>query len=206
MQIHGRNADTFPTCVSLTLLSGAECSAIIKLTRTLSPIGSASGRVPFFGTVQTIRLLRNCRVAWLNKRPETEYLYLKIAKIMKSINDTAYGIDIRKLHPLQFTTYGQFGHHHWHRDLTRTEELRDVNLSFSIQLTDPNYYKGGSLQIANGRETITAPRNQGVITAYPAFLPHRVTPVWWGTRQSLVGWFTGKFSADTFQDSTVGRL
>lgn len=70
-----------------------------------------------------------------------------------------------------------------------------------VQLTDPSQYEGGdfvvySLDVAamnahenryeNGYEIpVSAPRTQGTVIVAPAWVPHAVTPVYSGTRESF---------------------
>jgi PKHD-type hydroxylase len=37
----------------------------------------------------------------------------------------------------------------------------------------------------------TAPRERGVVIAFPSYVLHRVTPITSGTRKSVVIWITG---------------
>ena len=62
----------------------------------------------------------------------------------------------------------------------------------SIQLSPPENYDGGELQVVDySNRTINIPTNQGTVVVFDSKLPHKVWPVVWGQRLSLVGWANG---------------
>ena len=65
-------------------------------------------------------------------------------------------------------------------------------LSFTLQLSDPNDYEGGNVQLLNdeGKKYI-APRQRGTIILFDSRTSHRVLKVTKGTRRSIVGWVVG---------------
>ena len=66
-------------------------------------------------------------------------------------------------------------------------------LSVSVQLSDPNHYKGGNLEFADfiGTPEQKYLRPKGTVIVFPSFIPHQITPVTEGVRHSLVGWYEG---------------
>jgi PKHD-type hydroxylase len=60
-----------------------------------------------------------------------------------------------------------------------------------VQLSDPREYEGGELQILNRKEPTSMEKKRGLITVFPAWTLHQVTPVTKGTRQTLVAWISG---------------
>ena len=91
----------------------------------------------------------------------------------------------------QYTKYygGDQGHYDWHMDLG--PNMSNRKLSCVIQLSDPSDYEGGELEFNLGYTILSVPKGKGVITFFPSFLLHRVTPVTKGTRISLVTWLCG---------------
>ena len=80
------------------------------------------------------------------------------------------------------------GHFGWHMDVgPRTPR----KLSLTLQLTDPSRYQGGELQFFTGDIVRTAPRDRGMLIAFPSYMVHQVTPVTAGTRKSIVAWVSG---------------
>ena len=65
-------------------------------------------------------------------------------------------------------------------------------LSFTLQLSDPDEYEGGNVQLIDeaGRSYI-APRQRGTIILFDSRTQHRVIKVKKGVRKSIVGWVLG---------------
>lgn len=80
-----------------------------------------------------------------------------------------------------------------HDVLFRNEQVR--KLSFSLQLTSPEEYTGGDLQILTFEPSYPtvkiAPKELGSLVVFDSRLPHRVTKVKSGTRKAIVGWVVG---------------
>lgn len=116
---------------------------------------------------------------------------------------------------MQFTRYDVGEYYGWHNDSgisnwykplssanIDVEKLKQdyVNentefirkLSFVLQLSDPDDYEGGNLQILSdiGKSYI-CPRKRGTIIFFDSRSQHRVLKVTKGTRKSLVGWCVG---------------
>lgn len=65
-------------------------------------------------------------------------------------------------------------------------------LSFSLQLSDEDEYKGGDLQIMDeGESMYEVPKKKGLLVCFDSRARHRVTKVTSGRRKSLVGWVVG---------------
>ena len=78
----------------------------------------------------------------------------------------------------------------WHQDYGgKLSPSR--KLSLVLQLADPSQYEGGNLQVMTGGEPTNVRKQRGLITVFPAYTLHQVTPVTQGTRQSLVAWISG---------------
>jgi len=91
---------------------------------------------------------------------------------------------------LQFTNYyGDGGHYDWHADLG--PGISNRKLSVVLQLSDPNDYVGGELQMNTGGGITSVPKQYGLLCFFPSFVLHRVTPLTSGTRTSLVTWLCG---------------
>jgi PKHD-type hydroxylase len=64
-------------------------------------------------------------------------------------------------------------------------------LSLVVQLSSPDEYEGGGLEIMASSEPVQVTKEKGLICAFPSFILHRVTPVTKGTRRTLVIWIAG---------------
>jgi PKHD-type hydroxylase len=92
---------------------------------------------------------------------------------------------------IQYTEYPHGnGHYDWHIDIGPAS-INHRKISIVVQLSDPEEYEGGELEIWSGATPVTIPKKKGNIVIFPSFLMHRVTPVTKGLRKSLVLWVGG---------------
>ena len=71
-----------------------------------------------------------------------------------------------------------------------TEMVR--KLSFVLQLSDPDDYEGGNLQLLDeAGKSYIAPRQRGTMILFDSRTMHRVLKVKSGVRKSIVGWTVG---------------
>ena len=61
----------------------------------------------------------------------------------------------------------------------------------TVQLSRPEDYEGGDLELFFGSEPYRVQKSRGTVIAFPSFALHRVTPVTRGTRWSLFAWICG---------------
>jgi len=81
-------------------------------------------------------------------------------------------------------------HYDWHVDIGQGPNA-SRKLSFSLQLSDSTTYQGGGLEFMNIPSGSAEIRRQGTLVIFPAYWPHRITPMQSGTRHVLVGWVHG---------------
>ena len=117
---------------------------------------------------------------------------------------------------MQYTRYSAGQYYGWHNDAGLATQYKPVavgnrgngqetfqdfvnercemirKLSFAMQLSDPDDYEGGNVQLLdeNGKSYI-APRQRGSIMLFDSRTQHRVLKVTSGVRKSLVGWTVG---------------
>lgn len=134
---------------------------------------------------------RISEVGWIMHTEESNWLYQKITDFVIEANNALWNFDISGFHDsLQYTTYyGGGGHYDWHTDVGPGMANRKV--SVVCQLTKPEEYTGGDLNINGGNGMLTAPRDYNTVIVFPSFVLHRVTPVLTGNRTSLVTWLAG---------------
>lgn len=116
---------------------------------------------------------------------------------------------------MQFTKYTEGQFYGWHNDAGLAHQYKPISvgnrveglaqdylnekiemvrkLSFVLQLSDPDDYEGGNLQLLDecGKSYI-APRKRGTVILFDSRTQHRVLKVTKGCRKSLVGWVVGK--------------
>lgn len=127
-----------------------------------------------------------------------EYIFDLLWKTAISANNDFFMFHISRLNFVQFAEYdanykGEYKNHHdvfWLND----DDFYHRKLSCVIQLSNPNDYAGGDLQLVEAKFTPPPEdvRAQGTITYFPSFLRHQVTPVTRGKRYSLTAWFEGR--------------
>ncbi len=80
----------------------------------------------------------------------------------------------------------------FHNDKLNQKHELIRKLSFSLQLSDPDDYEGGNVQLLDENNKIyVAPRQRGSIIFFDSRTKHRVLKVTKGVRKSIVGWVVG---------------
>ena len=136
--------------------------------------------------------IRITKTAWIAPSPQSQWIYDRVQRVARSLNDRSYQFDLRGFSEnLQYTIYNgtEGGHYDWHVDHGPLKVQR--KLSISVQLSDPSDYEGCNLEFQAGNKIETAPRTLGAVIAFPSYVLHRVTPCTRGTRKALVAWTTG---------------
>ena len=154
---------------------------------------NASNRAQVGGGMsnEALDAVRRSNVSWLFNNPETNWVFERLAETVSKINARFYRLDLTGFgEGLQLTNYDQSekGMYGWHQDYGTGISRK---LSIVLQLSDPSSYEGGNLQVKTGMEDSTVRKQRGLITAFPSYALHQVTPVVQGNRQSLVAWVTG---------------
>ena len=122
------------------------------------------------------------------------------------------GIDAEKI---QFTYYNKGDFYSWHNDagLSLCYKPSSINnnnvqnvvdnflhkncdsirkLSIVVQLSNPDDYEGGNLQIMDEQgRSYMAPRERGTVIVFDSRSQHRVHKIRSGQRKSLVAWVVG---------------
>ena len=136
--------------------------------------------------------IRITQTAWIAPSPQSQWIYDRVQRVARALNDRSYQFDLRGFSEnLQYTIYNgtEGGHYGWHVDHGPLKVQR--KLSISVQLSDSSDYEGCNLEFQAGNKIETAPRTLGAVVAFPSYVLHRVTPCTWGTRKALVAWTTG---------------
>ena len=114
-------------------------------------------------------------------------------KYFQYLNNQFYRYDLKNLFEFQLIKYYVGGNYNWHCDYgIAPKRGMSRKLSMSIQLTIPEEYEGGELQLVDyANHTLMIPGDLGTVIVFDSKLPHKVWPVVWGQRISLVGWANG---------------
>ena len=174
--------------------SADECEAILAAAATLE---SQEGGI---GGVGVTNHARRATTQWLPRElPEFAWVYDRVINVTMDANAEAWHFDhIEGTESIQISTYSSdvHGYYNWHADTSMsgdTPEIRKRILSASVQLSSPEQYTGGELEV---RGSAPAATTQGAMIVFPSYLLHKVHPVKTGQRVSLVMWFLG--TADRF--------
>ena len=156
---------------------------------------------------------RNSQNAWV---PTSHWLGGFMWHYISRANRENFLYDLRCVdgESMQYTQYGVGQFYSWHNDAgiagaykpatvgNRSDGLAQdfVNenielvrkLSFVLQLSDPDDYEGGNLQLLDeSGASYFAPRKRGTVILFDSRTQHRVLPVKSGLRKSIVGWTVG---------------
>ena len=132
--------------------------------------------------------IRRSKICWLSDKWIKMLLWEYVLKANK-----AFQIDIENNSEVQFIEYrdNEKGHYDWHHDVNwNGQDGMDRKLSVTIQLSDSNEYFGGNFEFDEIKTNVDF-KPQGTEIIFPSYLRHRVSPVTFGTRRSLVAWYYG---------------
>jgi predicted 2-oxoglutarate/Fe(II)-dependent dioxygenase YbiX len=159
--------------------------------------------------------IRKAKNAWL---PSTHWISGFIMHFVNLANTQNFCYDLTGLdgQTAQYTIYDKGEFYNWHCDqgvstFYKPESnqvhghddklLKDKlsvdselvrKLSFSLQLSNDEDYKGGELQIMDEADSIyEVPKKKGLLVCFDSRARHRVNKITSGRRKSLVGWVVG---------------
>ena len=136
--------------------------------------------------------IRRSQIVMLGAEQRYDWLYERIWSAAQECNRRFFCVDIAGVEAnIQLGRYDSTdrGFYDWHTDFAGIRPLRKI--SISIQLSQPEDYDGGDLELMYGTEPQKLDKTRGTFIAFPSFMLHRVTPVTRGTRWSLVAWIAG---------------
>jgi predicted 2-oxoglutarate/Fe(II)-dependent dioxygenase YbiX len=166
-------------------LSDAEMDRLIGEHRSLLTEG-------MLGAGQKASHIRRSQVAFLGMEDKYRWLYERIWDAAQEVNRRGFGVDIAGVEGnIQLARYDSSdeGFYDWHTDFAGFRPLRKI--SISVQLSGPNEYDGGELELFFNNRPQSLEKARGALLAFPSFVLHRVAPVTRGTRWSLVAWILG---------------
>ena len=135
--------------------------------------------------------VRRSKIFWLQeKEPNNLWLYSRIWKRIKELNETYWKFDLTGFKDqVQYTEYNheEKGHYDWHLDSGASVAFRKLSISILLQSAE----EGGVFKILRGSEPAEIPLMPGQAVIFPSFLLHKVSEVTKGTRKSLVTWVAG---------------
>lgn len=180
-----------PVAMLHGLLRPDECAAIVDM---MSRLPRTVGVVDQHEHKETVR---RSDVCWL-KFDDPEPLHRGTAQFLLSAigqaNQDFFRFELADLEPIQLTHYrGEVGGtYDWHQDAYFHGDNNLVRkLSMVVQLSPPEEYEGGGLELQVSNNRVVVPAELGLAVFFPAPTLHRVVPVTRGNRRSLVAWARG---------------
>lgn len=141
---------------------------------------------------QSHSAIRQTAIHWLAETPETEWVYNRLLGLITQANRDVFGFALDGFdEDAQIACYQDGGFYDWHIDRGGKGLGRRRKLTVSVQLSTPQAYQDGALELNPNGHIIEAPRTRGTAVVFPAYMLHRVAPVTEGRRHSLVIWTHG---------------
>jgi PKHD-type hydroxylase len=137
--------------------------------------------------------IRDSKIRFLESSlEENKWIFQRLTATVQQANNQFFQFELDRIESLQYTTYKKNQYYRDHLDLMYKSPSNAVRkLSFSVQLSDPNDYKGGDLLLKISSDPTQVKKTRGTVIFFPSYVLHEVTPVKQGVRKSLVGWVTG---------------
>lgn len=169
-------------------MTAAECADMTTLCATAPMRDAALVRD------KTAHQVRRAEIVWLDDMPGAGWVMDRLIGITVAANRAAYGFDLTDFgESAQAARYdaARAAHFDWHADIGGGMWAMRRKLTVVVQMSDPDDYRGGALDIWSGHTPQTAPRTIGTAVVFPSFHLHRVEPVTKGLRWSLTLWAHG---------------
>jgi PKHD-type hydroxylase len=125
-----------------------------------------------------------------------QYIFDALWRTALEANRDFFNLHITKLDFIQFAEYDEtyLGEYKEHHDVfwINNDPIYHRKLSCVIQLSDPNDYVGGELELTETSVKLDKDINQqGTFIYFPSLFRHKANPVTRGTRYSIAAWFEG---------------
>jgi predicted 2-oxoglutarate/Fe(II)-dependent dioxygenase YbiX len=158
-------------------LTKKECNSIVD---EFSKLKLEIGGVGADYTGEKLKKVRDSQVILTN----IDWVKDKLQIVLnKEIQLKGYELD--NIEKFQFTKYDTYGHYDWHTDVGLNFEYRFC--SIVIQLNDE--YEGGELLYKDFiNNEIEFDKGIGNLFIFKSTIEHKVNPITFGTRYSLVSW------------------
>ena len=136
---------------------------------------------------------RRSFTSWIKSNEHTEWIYRKLTDLVIKNNQELFNFELSMIETLQFTYYNsnEHGLYKCHVDTTPWQLPHNRKLSVVVQLSEPDEYEGGDLILHTSYDPIRIAKQNGMVTMFPSYTLHEVTPVTKGERYSLVAWVHG---------------
>lgn len=168
-----------------TFLSLAECERVLKYVEEDKLITGGINKTNDINysirknKIRFLKVNQHSDLAWLFERVENAVQTFNVANSLP----TLIGLQSNQV---QLGKYGKDDFYAWHQDSGPSMKRQ---VSFSIQLSLPEAYQEGYLQLFTPKGTFVVTKAVGTLSIFTSSTYHRVTSITEGVRHSLVGWF-----------------
>jgi len=138
--------------------------------------------------------IRNAELVWMDDVGDMSWVMTRLIEVVRSSNKDQFDFDVREFaESPQIASYEatKGGHFAWHSDIGDGFAAGKRKLTLVLQLSKPDTYDGGDLEIRPSAHILSANRAQGSVSVFPSFVLHQVTPIKRGIRRSLTVWAHG---------------
>lgn len=173
--------------------NGFDDSQIKKIIDIGESLDFQDGKIGSLNSLKENFDYRKSKISWISLTSDTSWLYESFAYIARNLNGQIFNFDITGfLDNFQYTVYtANNDHYNWHTDQINGVSTAPRKLSFVLQLSDPDEYEGGDLELLLSADPVKLKKQKGLVCAFPSWTLHRVTPVTKGIRKTLVVWVVG---------------
>jgi PKHD-type hydroxylase len=143
---------------------------------------------------QQVAAIRRADLVWLDDIAGADWAMDRMIGVVARANRESFGFDLSDFgESAQIARYGaeREGHFDWHSDIGAGVWAAKRKLTVVVQLSMPEEYEGGVLELRPDSNVAAMPRDLGTALVFPSFVLHRVTPVTAGQRWSLTLWAHG---------------
>ncbi|MDX5403326.1 MAG: 2OG-Fe(II) oxygenase [Rhodobacterales bacterium] len=168
--------------------SAEECDRIVAIAEV-----APSRDARLVGQMQDHNL-RRADLVWLDDVPGCDWVMDRIIDVVRAANRDVFNFDLQSFsESAQVARYdaAREGHFDWHSDIGDGPLARQRKLTMVVQLSAPQDYDNGLLEVMPSSHVVQASTARGDATIFPSFMLHRVTPVTRGQRRSLTIWAHG---------------
>jgi PKHD-type hydroxylase len=164
------------------VFSKDECQQIISTLKDSAQTSTIDG-----GMIN--KDIRSSSSTFIQRGGEFEWIFERLWYHMRIANLEFYNFDLSCFgEGTQFAKYSPEDFYDWHQDYGPLN-FSNRKLSGVVNLSSPDEYSGGELEIFNLKRPLT--KEQGSIIIFPSFEQHRVNKINSGARYSLTTWISG---------------
>jgi PKHD-type hydroxylase len=177
-----------PFCWNTEVFTGDEIEKIKVIGRRLG-----INRAQTAGARENCLDHRRSFTSWIQSNQHTAWIYERLTSVVLQNNEKYFNFDLSMIENLQFTYYNskENGCYKAHVDPNYWQLPHNRKLSIVVQLSDPEEYENGDLLLHTSHDPICINKQKGMVTMFPSYTLHEVTPVTKGERYSLVAWVHG---------------